>query len=102
MKYYSEVLNKTFDSEKECLSAELKAKQEKEAKERAEAEKRNARAADAKVVEEARKNMVQAQENYENVLNQFIQKYGSYHFSVDSDKDLPRLFESIFGTLFNH
>lgn len=102
MKYYSDKLNKLFDTEKELEKAEQEAdikaykeKQEKEAK----AAERKARAAE---VEEARKTMVAAQKKYQEVLEAFIRDYKSFHYSIKNDEVkemIPTLFD-IFSPLF--
>lgn len=104
MKYYSEKLNKVFDSEKECLDAEFKAKEEenrqKVLKERAEAEakaKKEKETAERKAaadrVDAARKAMIEAQSNYRKELENFISKYKTYHFTTTNVKDVPTLFD---------
>lgn len=87
MKYFSEILNKNFNSEKECLAAEkeytlaqMKANEEKEIKEKA-------RKARAKEVEEAG-------QRYVDLLNAFIKDYGSFHTSIRDGSDF-------FGSLIN-
>lgn len=104
MKYYSEKLNKVFNTEKECMDAEFKAKEkenlERIAKEKAlreEKEKKEQlaaeRKADADKVEAAHKAMVDAQKTYRDVLNSFIEKYGSYHLSLSGADAIPHLFD---------
>lgn len=110
MKYYSERLNRVFDSEKECLDAEFKVKQkenlEKIEKERAlreEKERKEKEAAERKEmadkVEAARKEMVKAQNAYAEALKEFIDKYHTYHFSSSNPADIPTLFD-IFDKFF--
>ena len=104
MKFYSEKLNKIFDSADACQQAEFKAKEEenrqkilaerkaaeeKERKEKAAAE-RKAMAAE---VEEARKAMVEAQKKYRDAIDKFVKNYGSYHWSSNSIDDIPKLFD---------
>ncbi len=99
MKYYSEELNKLFDSEKEALKAEkdhaaaLKAEEEKKAKVNAE------RAAAAKEVEAALENLKAAKKEYHEKLSAFCDKYGAYHTSI-KNVDLPDLF-TIWDEFFN-
>lgn len=99
MKYYSEELNKLFDSEKEALKAEkdhaaaLKAEEEKKAKMNSE------RAAAAKEVEQALDALKAAKKEYHEKLSAFCEKYGTYHTSI-KDADLPDLF-SIWEDFFN-
>lgn len=104
MKYYSEQLGTVYDSEKECLDAELKAREEaarqKELKDKAELKlkaEREKRAAERKAaaanVEQARKAMQEAQTAYKKALEDFCKKYGTYHFSSNSVEDFPTLFD---------
>ena len=48
--YYSEVLNKTFESEQACLEAEQKAKEQEEAAKKEEAEKKLAISKEKKIL----------------------------------------------------
>ena len=70
------------------ILAERKAAEEKARKEK-EAAERKALAAD---VETARKNMINAQKAYKDVLSTFCKKYGSYHYTTSSFEDIPTLF----------
>lgn len=103
MKFYSEKLNKLFDSEELCVKAEQeaiqaenrervlrerKAAEEKEKKEK-EAAERKAMAAE---VTEALKAMNEAQKVYREKLQKFIKTYGTYHFSSSDVNDFPSLF----------
>lgn len=99
MKFYSELTNKVYDTEKACMKAEQEYKQAQAAKKRAEEEKRLAekkkqeeRAEDAKHVEAARLAMVDAQKAYKEELEKFCSKYGSYHYTTTSFDNLPHLF----------
>ena len=102
MKYYSEILNKVFDTEKACHEAELTHKRALEAKAReeeqkkiAEKKKQEERAADAKKVEALREEMVKAQANYRKAVEAFVVKNGSYHFFTYSSDKIPYLFGSL-------
>ena len=106
MKYYSEILNKVFDTEKACYDAELECKRAEEAKLReieqkklAEKKKQEERAADAKIVEQKREAMIQAQKDYYDAIDAFTKKHGSYHFSTNSADEIPHLFGSLFDFL---
>ena len=115
MKYYSEKLRKFYDTPEDCQRAEFVAKEkenlEKIQKEKAlreEKERKEAlaaeRKADAEKVEAARKEMMKAQKAYKEELNKFIQTYGSFHMSwnsndVESLEDLLSTFD-VFN-LFN-
>lgn len=79
MKYYSEVLNKVFDSAEECSEAENKHNQaivEAEAKKKALADERATR---AKEVEELYKQAIEAKQAYDKALQNFLKDYGSFH-----------------------
>lgn len=100
MKYYSEVVGKTYDTEKECLAAEqlaLKAREEeKTKKEKEAAERKNM----ANEVEAARKAMVEAQKLYRDKLEAFVKRYGSYHMSWTDSKEIPTLFNLLSNSFF--
>lgn len=113
MKYFSEVTRQYYDTEKACLEAEFKVKEEqnrqKILKEKAEREAKEkqeklvaARKVRANEVEEARKAMVAAQSKYREVLEAFVRDYGTYHMSLNGDDAkniIPTLFEN-FLSLF--
>lgn len=110
MKYWSDVTRSFYDTEKACLEAEFKVKEEqnrqkilKEKEERERKAKQEALAAERKAraneVEEARKAMVTAQSKYREVLEAFIKDYGSYHLSLDG-KDAEAAKRSLFD-IFN-
>lgn len=86
MKYYSETLNKVFDTEDELKTAEEKEQQ----KYAVELKKKEKRAERAKEVEKAYK-------EYKKLLNAFIKDYGYYHQTLRDDDGL-----SIFDIMFNH
>lgn len=110
MKYFSEITRQYYDTEKSCLEAEFKVKEEqnrqkilKEKAERKAKEKqekltaeRKARAAE---VEEARKAMTTAQTKYREVLEAFCKDYGTYHTSI-SGEDVKKIIPSLFD-IFN-
>lgn len=99
MKFYSDVLNKVFDTEKECVSAEKKYIAEQEEKKNAEKKKSEERAAAAKRVEAAQKAMHEAQTAYRKELEDFCAMYGTYHYSTDSFDNIPHLFSTLFDLL---
>ena len=98
MKYFSEVLNKTFDSEKECLEAENLAKLAKEKADKEAKEKKEKRAARAAEVEQAIKDSAAAQKKAEELLKAFVKDYGSYHTTL-KDVSLPS-FSTLLDYLF--
>ena len=98
MKFYSESLNKLFNTEKELIAAEQKAKEAEEAKKRAEAEKSKNRAARAKEVEEAIKAANAAQAEAVKKLKSFINDYGYFHTSYTTE-DADAVENSFFDIL---
>lgn len=111
MKYFSEVTRQYYDTEKACLEAEFKVKEEqnrqkilKEKAAREAKEKQEKLAAARKVraneVEEARKAMVAAQSKYREVLEAFVRDYGTYHLSLNGE-DAKGLIPTLFDNLFN-
>ena len=79
MKFYSEKLNKLFDTQELCAQAETaheKALAEAEAKKKALADERANR---AKEVEELYKTAVEAKKAYDDKLREFLKDYGSFH-----------------------
>lgn len=110
MKYYSEKLNKFYDTPDACERAEFEAKEkenlEKIKKERevalAKQQKEAAlaeRKAAAEKVESARKAYLEAQKKYRAELEGFCKKYGTYHYSTNSADEIPSLFDW-FGNFF--
>lgn len=104
IRIYSDKTQKFYNSVEEANKAEFEAKEaenrEKIRKERAEAEakaKKEKEAAERKAaaaeLDEARKEMVTAQKHYAELLDNFIKKYKSYHFSSTSVNDFPVLFD---------
>jgi hypothetical protein len=104
MKYYSEKLNKFYDTAVDCEKAEFEAKEKenlekikkerelalaKEQKEKALAERK----AKAEKVETARKEYMNAQQNYRKELQEFCKAYGTYHYSTNNADEIPSLFD---------
>lgn len=89
MKYYSEKLNKVF----ETVDALEKAEAELEAKNAEKKKKAEARAIRAKEVEDAYK-------NYRTLLDAFCKDYGSFHTSYStSDLKSNSLLDALFDLL---
>lgn len=96
MKYYSELTNKIYDSEKECKAAEEKKRksdEEETLRKKKEAEQRKTRAA---AVEEKRVAYSKAKEAYINELDSFIKDYGSYHTTIKDTQDFLDSFRDLF------
>ena len=86
MKYFSEKLNKVFESEKECEEAENKfelAKQEKEEKEKRLTQERKERAHE---IEEQYKKIMDDRKEYRRLVDDFIRDYGSFHCTFKSSE----------------
>ena len=113
MKFYSEMLNKVYDTAEACQKAEFEAKEaenreriRKEREARIAKEKQEkavaARKGQAAKVEEARKAMIAAQNKYREELEAFCKNYGTYHYSLngeDAKHVIPTLFD-IFNSSF--
>lgn len=110
MKFYSEQLNKLFDTAEELQAAEEKVNAARRAEEEKKAQLKASREARAKEVEEA---IRQAQEDQKkanasnkhavNVLNAFVKDFGAYHTTFrDAIKDtaFEDIFSAFFGNLF--
>lgn len=102
MKFYSETLNKLFDTQAALLEAEKAKKDAELAKEKAEKEKKAARATRAKEVEEALKAANEAQAKAVKLLKAFTKDYGYFHTSYTlEDKKQPETFLDFFDVLHN-
>ena len=100
MKYYSEVLRKTYDSEDECIKAE-KDYNDKVAAEKVKQEKLTTeRKARAKEVEDAYTAIVEAQKHYKELRNAFIKDYGSWHMTFSTKDDLVDDFDDFWNSFF--
>lgn len=104
IKVYSDRTNKFYNSVEEANKAEFELKekenlerikkerelaQAKEQKEKALAERKAA----AEKVENARKAFNDARKQYADELNAFCKKYGTYHYSITGDEEVPSLFD---------
>lgn len=101
MKYFSEKLNKLFETAEACAEAEEahdKAIAEAEAKKKALAETRAER---AKEIDRLYEEMIKAQKAHAKAVNDFVKDYGSYHKTYRSFEDwpfdFPRSLSDIFG-----
>ncbi len=87
MTIISEKTGKKYNTPEECLADEKKFDDElaaKEAKKKELAEQRKTR---AKEVEDAYKARIKADKNYREKLNKFIDDYGSFHMTFDTEVD---------------
>lgn len=93
MKFYSETLNRIFDSREECLEAEEKHKKEI-AEEKAKKEALTAeRASRAKEVEDLYSAAVEAKKAYDNALKSFLKDYGAFHATFRTSDPFFSLFD---------
>lgn len=96
MKYYSEELEKFFDTEEECEKAEASYFEELEAaKKQKELQKEeyNTRYA---TVEAAYKEFKEAEKNYRNLVNDFVKDYGEFHIYDPSNRTMQEIMEELF------
>ena len=92
MKYYSDVTRKLYETAEELTNAEtavVKAEQERKAalakKQAEQAKLKEQRAARAQEVTEAIRVRDEAQKKVNELVNNFVKDYGSYHYTWSSD-----------------
>lgn len=97
MKYFSEILNKCYDSEKDCLMAEEAYKTEQaEKKAKAEAFEKEKKEMQARV-NQAAEAVSAASRAYRKILSEYNKKYGTYTTTYRTSSDsLTDLFDMIF------
>lgn len=81
--YYSKKLNKPFDTLEDLKKAEEKVIEKEKAAEKEKAE----RAGAAKEIEELIKKRDVLQREIDSKINEFIKKYGTYHFTYKTTFD---------------
>lgn len=103
MKYYSEVTQRLYNTEKELHDAETKVKLAEEAKKKAEVAKTAERATRAKEVEAALKEANTAQSKAIKLLKEFTKDYGYFHtsFEASDDKDEEESLANDFFDIFH-
>ena len=102
MKYYSETLNKLFNSPKELEKAEQQHKDKLAAEELKAQQLKEARSTRAKEVEEAFKKANEASKEANRLLNEFLQDYGTYHTTIrDAVPTVSTIWEDMFSRFFN-
>ena len=93
MKYFSEVLNKFYDSAAEVLKAE-EMHEKKLAEEKAKKEElANTRKARADEVEKAYEEANKAYKKANDLLTAFCKDYGAYHKTYKEGEKVPSLFD---------
>ena len=85
MKFYSEMLNKLFDSEKDLIKAETQTREAEAKALAAEKAKKAARTTRAKEVEAALKAANEAQSKAMKLLRDFTRDYGYFHMSYSTN-----------------
>ena len=88
MKYYSETLNKLYDTEQDLVKAEQKVKEEENKRLEKEKAMKAARATRAKEVEKALKDANDAQAKAIELLKNFTKDYGYFHMSYSPSEEL--------------
>ena len=94
MKFYSEITKKIYD-DKEALNKAEKEEAEKQKKAELVQQERSVR---AKEIESAYKTAVDDYNHYNELVNKFIDDYGSFHMTYN-EHGMP--FKSLFDILFN-
>lgn len=94
MKFYSEKTKKFYDTDKECLDAELELeateKEKKEMAEKLEAERKTR----VEEIKAAYQKVSDAQKEAEELIKKFVEDYGS--LQISGTADFFRLFDSLF------
>lgn len=98
MTIISEKTGKTYESVEACLEDEKKFDREVEEAENKKKELANARKERAKEVEDAYNARLEADKLYREKLNKFIDDYGSFHMTINTEVEDPY---SIFDFLDN-
>ena len=96
MKYYSEILRKNFDSEKECIAAEEEYNNKVAAEKAKLEELSKARKDRAKEVENAYQAVLNAKKHYAELRDKFVEDYGSWHMTISTKNDIDDIFNSFF------
>ena len=98
MTIISEKTGKTYETVEDCLADEKKFDLAVEEKENKKKELANTRKERAKEVEDAYKARINADRLYREKLNKFIDDYGSFHMTINTEVEDPY---SIFDFLDN-
>ena len=95
MRYYSDVCHKLFDSQEELDKAEtaLANEQGEEAKKKAE------RKADADKIQAAYDKIVDDLEEYNDLVDDFVAKYGSYHKTISKPIHFSNMLDNIWDII---
>lgn len=91
LKYYSEKLDKLFNSEEELVAAEAEVEQKENEKKKLMEERKER----AKEVEDALQELSEARKRYYKLLQDFCKDYGYFHYSVNPKKSSLNLSDFI-------
>lgn len=97
MKYFSEITEKVYDSTEELETAEKEVLDEQKAQE----EKLAKRAERAKEVEAAYAKAAEAKEQADELLNEFLKDYNSFHTTVKKPIKRINIFDDWFNSFFD-
>ena len=89
MKILSEKTNKEYASVEECLAAEKKFDKQVALEKAKKDELANIRKDRAKEVEDAYKAILEAKKHYNELLNNFVKDYGSFHMTLHTGDGNP-------------
>lgn len=99
--FYSEVLNKYYNSEEACLQAEKEYAEKLAAQQEAEKKAKETKAARAKEIEDAYKAYVESEKKYLELRNSFIKDYGQFHMTYRDETPIVRTWTDLLNSLFN-
>ena len=97
MKYFSEITEKVYDTPEELETAEKEVLDEQKAQE----EKLAKRAERAKEVEAAYAKAAEVKEHADELLNEFLKNYGSFHTTVKKPIKRINIFDDWFNSFFD-
>lgn len=91
MKYYSELINKIYNTKEECEKAEEALVAKKKAEEERQLTLKNEREARSKAVVDAFKKARETEMEANKLMKEFVKDYGSFHMSYNGKSSLPTL-----------
>ena len=95
MKFYSDD-GKFYETLKDCEKADADYAKALEEKEKAKKLASEERSKMAREIEDARQELISAQKNYNELIEKFIKKYGSYHTTLSLNDDVDALISTFF------
>lgn len=99
MKYFSDITKRFYETEQDCIDAEVEVQKAQEAAQIERQKKIETRKQRADEVETARNNYLEARKAYNEVLMQFCRDYGAYHCSIKNNQkeNISDYFDALFG-----